>query len=242
MLAQTPKRERVLICVPAHDCKVGIPTFESVVRAVPALMGAGFTPNIQCCPGNAMVASARQVLAQHARAGGFDQMFFVDADVGFPADKMVRLCKLPEEVVGGIYPYRTDEHADKWPVRWAAKPGDPLCANEHGLLEVLGIPGGFMRLRMSAVEKVIAAHPELVVDNPQAPGGTCHAIFHHEIKDRRYGGEDYFFCDLWRALGGKVWIEPNITFSHLGMKEWHGNLMETLCAQTEATQVLEAAQ
>jgi hypothetical protein len=41
-------------------------------------------------------------------------------------------------------------------------------------------------------------------------------------------GEDYMFCDLWRSVGGEVWIAPNIEVTHVGEKEYVGRFGDQL--------------
>ena len=36
--------------------------------------------------------------------------------------------------------------------------------------------------------------------------------------------EDYEFCRRWRALGGKVWVDPGIWLKHFGTFAYHGDV------------------
>ena len=47
-----------------------------------------------------------------------------------------------------------------------------------------------------------------------------HGLFLETIKDGRRWAEDYAFCRRWRALGGKIWIDPEARMLHAGRKEW----------------------
>lgn len=237
------KRERVLICIPAYDAKVSVPTCQSLVFSIAAASRV-HAINIEFECGNAIIARARNELLAKFMAGGYDQLFFIDADLGWQPDALLRLTNYPEEIVGGIYPYRYDDAHDagKWPVKWVAKPGETLEANEHGLLEVDGAPTGFLRIRRSAVEKLISANPDKLVQCPNAVNGWYYALFNNEVRNGKFTGEDYYFCDLWKQIGGKVWIDPNIGFEHMGVKSWRGNLSSTLIAQgADASDQLSAA-
>ena len=41
-------------------------------------------------------------------------------------------------------------------------------------------------------------------------------------------GEDYAFCDRWRACGGELWVDTTATIRHNGHHSYRGNLAETL--------------
>jgi hypothetical protein len=38
--------------------------------------------------------------------------------------------------------------------------------------------------------------------------------------------EDYAFCQRWRDIGGKVYLDVNIPMGHVGPKMYHGCLGE----------------
>ena len=44
----------------------------------------------------------------------------------------------------------------------------------------------------------------------------------------QFWGEDLIFCKKWVALGEKMWLDPNVTVSHVGRKAWSGNFVEFL--------------
>lgn len=221
------KRTRVMLCIPAHDCKVTTSTCQSLIHAI-GVASRAHAVNIDFENGNATICTARNLQLARAMHQGYDQIFFIDSDLGFQPDAVKRLIEYPEELVAGVYPYRADELSDKWPVKWKYEGGNKLVANENGLIETYGAATGFMRIKRSCVQKLIDAHPERLVYDHRAPGGCYYALFHNDIANGRFTGEDYHFCNLWMGIGGKCWIDPNISFEHLGMKGWRGNLSATL--------------
>jgi hypothetical protein len=38
--------------------------------------------------------------------------------------------------------------------------------------------------------------------------------------------EDISFCEKWRELGGKLYLDPSINLAHVGTKRWTGNFSE----------------
>lgn len=50
----------------------------------------------------------------------------------------------------------------------------------------------------------------------------------HELG--KWWGEDYFFVERWREMGGDVWVDPNIKFTHRGSKAWEANFSDSVQA------------
>ena len=59
--------------------------------------------------------------------------------------------------------------------------------------------------------------------------------------DGTWYGEDVYFCKAWRAMGGEIWIDPYIEFSHAGRKKWVNSLGPTLDATIEAIMAQQQA-
>lgn len=36
----------------------------------------------------------------------------------------------------------------------------------------------------------------------------------------QWWGEDFWFTERWRQMGGKIWVDPEIAFTHRGSKAW----------------------
>ena len=159
-------------------------------------------------------------------------LLFVDSDVGFDAEAVLRLLHRPEELVAGVYPLKRDSGG--WPMVMQTCDGIPL--GRDGLIEADFVPTGFMRIKRGVFDCLIAAYPELrYADSVVETMGdtTLRAawdFFHMGIDSerQRYTTEDYAFCQRWRDIGGRLWIDPDITFSHIGRKAYQGNLHQYL--------------
>jgi hypothetical protein len=46
------------------------------------------------------------------------------------------------------------------------------------------------------------------------------------LKNGEFCGEDYTFCDRWRAIDGKVWVDKDIALRHVGTTTHTGSLRE----------------
>ena len=55
--------------------------------------------------------------------------------------------------------------------------------------------------------------------------GEMYDLFPQGVHGGRWVGEDFAFCRLWREIGGEMWVQCNISFTHAGR---HGNFMHYL--------------
>jgi hypothetical protein len=106
-------------------------------------------------------------------------------------------------------------------------------------LEVLEIGTGYMMIKREVFEKMEAAYPQLRY-RPDHVGqanfdGTryIHAYFDTIIDTAdsatgggsdRYLSEDYMFCQLWRKIGGTIFLCPWMRTQHIGTYPFTGNM------------------
>jgi len=197
---------RIFIGVPAYDGKVGVATVQSLLAETAILEELGHECGVGFVTGCSLITHARNDLARGFLASGFDKLAMIDADVSWEAGALVRLLHHTVDLVGGAYPYK--RHPESYPVTW-------LASKERagGLIEVEGLPGGFMVIARSALDRIIEAFP----DRKYRHGDDLfYAFFDAAFRDGRLFGEDNAFCDLFRKAGGKVWLDPDLTLTHTG--------------------------
>lgn len=169
--------------------------------------------------GNAMIGDCRGLIVSQFLASDATDLVFVDSDVSWEAGALVNLVDYPVDFVAGLYPQRRDplNFCCQWDT---SKPEIDL--SEHGLIEVLGVPAGFMRLSRAMLEKMVAHYADTQFHCDAAPNATAHDLFGAYRIGRVKFGEDYSFCKRWRDIGGKVWIDPAIRMAHTGYKSFIG--------------------
>lgn len=217
MLDRCDPARRLFVAVPAYTGSVSTETAAALVAAVPFLERAGVQVTAHFRNGNCYLDAARnQCVADFLESDATD-MLFVDADVGFTPEAMLRIAAAERPVVGGAYPYK-DDSCLRFPVRFAA--GEDRWADEGGLLECIHVPTGFLRLNRAVFDHLPAQE---YIDYGSGPEPRrVRDYFRCTIRDT-YFGEDVEFCRRWREAGGKVRMIPDLTFTHFGMKSWMGN-------------------
>lgn len=170
------------------------------------------------------ISTARNLLLAEFLASDCEDIVFIDHDINWKPGDLVKLIDYPVEFVGAVPPYRGEPSG--FPVRWDANQKYLVSDPTTGLLKVAGIPFGFVRLKRSAVERMVKEYHYLEYDHPHAPNGVAWRLFSFELYDRSDWSEDMVFCRRWIEIGGTVWIDPMVKFSHTGEKAFFGCLGE----------------
>jgi hypothetical protein len=106
-------------------------------------------------------------------------------------------------------------------------------------LDVLEIGTGFMMIKREVFDKMKEAYPEIKY-KPDHVGqanfdGTryIHAYFDTVIDTKdsitgggsdRYLSEDYMFCQMWRKIGGQIFLCPWMRTAHIGTYHFQGDM------------------
>jgi hypothetical protein len=159
----------------------------------------------------------------------YTHLLFVDADIDFTADDVMALLNLHEDVAVG--PYRKKNERCEYNFEFIPAPDNSVTVNHAtGAVEVMRAGTGFMMIRRAVFEKMREAMPEIVYLDRTDKGEDFEtaAYFVFEIRETPWGprqfSEDFNFCERWRAIGGRIWMAPNLKLSHWGAHEWKGDL------------------
>lgn len=171
-------------------------------------------------------------------------LFFLDDDIGWPGHKVVEFIRRDLDVVVGAYPKKTD--AGEFPCQLDTEDGK--LVERDGLYRAVLAPTGFMCIKRHVIERLAALSGQyLDTTKPDASEWQFNVFdmgFFMPSGERptkqagmrgQFWGEDYYFVRKWRDLGGEVWIDPDIDFSHRGSKAWRGNLQSAIGAWQDQT-------
>lgn len=214
------------IALPAYDGTTRVETTMALLQESQDLIEAGVTFSVKVNAGDSILPRARNMfLADFLRKKEFTDLLFLDHDICWPKGTIRRLLSHPVDFVAGVYPKRSD------PVEFAVQyktDSELLVADpDNGLLEVNGVPCGFLRLSRRCIEAMAQRYHGLLYEEP-AVNGKAVALFDFQLVEGQYWGEDFVFCRRWREMGGKVWVDPDIKFQHVGFKRFEASLAEYL--------------
>ncbi len=222
--------KHIWIAIPAYTGQIHLGTMRSIMTDTLALDARGDVVTVFDECGNALLADARAVMVAKFLESDATDLVFVDADVCWEAGALLKLVDAPVDCVAGIYPQRKDPIT--YSVQWLDK--KELWADPGtGLIEVAGVPAGFMRMSRSMLERMVAHYPETEFYVENLPDHKAYGLFESWRDGVMKFGEDYSFCRRWREMGGQVWMAPEIKLGHCGFKTFYGTIGDWLRNRTE---------
>lgn len=203
------------LAVPAYD-GVAAPFTHSLFASAEALP---HRMDLEIFAGNVHVDDSRNRLVRDFLETDCEQLVFLDADVSWTPEDLKKLIEHDRDIVAGIYPRRADEQP--FPVKLL--PGE-RWSDEAGLVEVAGVPTGFLKIRrrvFEALSNIVPHHRS----SDDAPGrSTIPVIFERTLNGMSRVGGDIEFCQKARAAGFKVYVDPMMALGHQGTKHYYGCL------------------
>ncbi len=241
--------QHVVFATPCYGGTCTEAYLRSMMATTVVLDRMGIAHTLLTLTNESLITRARnRLVAQFLRTPG-THLFFIDADLRFHPNDILRLIAHDRPVVAAAYPAKAvrEENivghvfADIEQVRRATtqyvvnvlfEDEEAMARNEatlkDGLIEVLDAGTGFLAIKRHVIDELVAAHPELTYypertyqADPDDPQPEW-AVFDTMIDGGRYLSEDYAFCRRWQALGGSVWLDPSIALDHVGTHVFRG--------------------
>jgi hypothetical protein len=138
-----------------------------------------------------------------------DIIIFLDYDLSFPPEALVKLIQTQGEVVSGAYRFKMDE--EKYMGRLAEDDVGRPIVRDDGCVKAEWIPAGFLKVEATAIDAFMGAYPELCFGPRYAPSVD---LFNHGAHEGVWWGEDYAFSRRWRDMGGEIWVIPDLDITH----------------------------
>ena len=229
---------KVIIATPFYELKGFSPYITSLVQTIRLLTACGIDWRFMELSGDSYVHRARNSMCDaFLEDPDATDLFFIDSDMAWTPESFVKMCLLPEGVVGGSYPVKNNWEA------WTSIPqmheedgrnhfkGKPLN-DGTALIEAWVLAGGFLRIKRQVLEQYREHYPDLWYREsssaPDQPDKKFTQFFAAEATNHQFYGEDHMFSKRLREMGIPMFIYPNATIAHFGVKAWTGNLDQHL--------------
>jgi hypothetical protein len=245
------QKSKLFIATPCYGGALTEPYFKSILRLVFFCDKHSIPLQFGTIANESLVPRARNTLTAFFLRSDCTHLLFIDADIEFKVDDVIRLIAADKDIVVGAYPKKginweiikkfIQQNPDS-PSSDLAAAGSEYAINfqfkeiekrsievQDGLVALKDAGTGFMLIKRSVLESMAKAYPELQYNNDinvdKDLDKHTYAFFDTIIEEssKRYLSEDYTFCRRWQNLGGQVWLDPNISLNHYGTIPFQGN-------------------
>lgn len=210
---------RVMLATPAYDGRVDANFAYSLALSIKLCAAHGIELLPVFWPGEALVQHARNMLVHLAvEANGIDDIVFIDADQAWDPKDLIKLLSHAVSVVGVAVRKKSDQVSFN-----VHSENGQLMRVEGCLLEVDGIGTGLLRMDKRAFRDLYNHSPGY-----RKGDQNCKMIFSVTIENGVLVGEDIAMCKTLRKNGYKIYVDPTISVSHFGIKDYKGNFLDYL--------------
>ena len=206
---------RVHIAMPCYGGMLTESTFMSFIKWANTARQLGIDWTLETMVNESLISRARNTLtAKFLEQKESTHLFFVDADIGWEPWHLLVLLNRDVDVIGGLYPMKT------MPIKWVVNGFEGAEEGPDQLQEVSKAGTGFLLMKRHVFEK-LKTHPAVKQyknDIGLDPKYDQHlkTYFDTAVRQNRYYSEDWTFCENWRDLGGKIWVDKRVLLRHTG--------------------------
>jgi len=212
-------------CTPCYGGQISESCFQSYIKWTVFGMQNKLAFQIDTLSNESNINRGRNSCAAKFLMGKSSHLMFVDADIGWAPEDIVKLVTHDVDVACGVYPQKIIP--PKYVVN-VKKDGE----RRGDLIEAHSAGTGFMLIKREVFEKLIEAGATKYHDDIGLGPETDfqYDFFNCTVDETgQYLTEDYSFCRSVQQAGLKVWIDKSIELRHTGF--WHFNGDNTLLSQ-----------
>jgi hypothetical protein len=209
------KNTRVHICMPCYGGMLTESTFTSFIKWGNTAKQLGINWTVETLSNESLISRGRNTLtARFLHNTESTHLMFIDADIGWEPWHLLVLLNRDVDVIGGLYPMKS------MPVKWCVNGFEGAETGPDHLQEVTKTGTGFLLIKREVFEK-LNAHPAVKpfvndIGLPAELNPHMKTYFDTAVREGRYYSEDWTFCENWRDLGGKVWVDKRVLLRHSG--------------------------
>jgi hypothetical protein len=249
--AVASNRVNLVVATPCFGGQISVLYAASVFKLLKlARTYEGFNLKVMFRDSDALITRARaSLVAQFLEDETATHLLFLDADIGFEPEQVMRLVECGAEMCAAVYPIKridwdkvrsSIENARPNPaasLSYVFEVDDPGAVIEQsGFVKVRYAGTGFLMIRRAALEKMCAHYPQLQFKRDHSvdaarPSDKRFALFESVIaEDGTYLSEDFAFCKRWTDIGGEIWADLDSKLAHVGPMTFRGDLSSQFAA------------
>lgn len=236
------RNSHIFFGIPCYGGQVTEAFFTSFLKLQMLCHQLGIQYSLQTIVNDSLVTRARNTLVAYFLGNPHaTHLMFIDADIRFEPESVLKLVTHEKDVVGGAYPKKSiDWNAIKsasadFPAEHLKYVGAEYAVNylkrpSADVEEVKDLATGFLLMKRSVIEKMTKAYGDLQYKNTMIKDSrfdqNFFALFDTSIdSDKVYLSEDYTFCRRWQKLDGKIFVDRSISLDHIGTYTFSGHTL-----------------
>jgi hypothetical protein len=207
---------RAHLAMPCYGGMLTESTFMSYIKWANTAKQLGIDWTLETMTNESLISRARNTLtAKFLAMPESTHLMFIDADIGWEAWHLLVLLNRDVDVIGGLYPMKTMA-----PLKWVVNGFTGAEEGSDGLQEVSKAGTGFLLTKKHVFDK-LNSHPAVKRYNNDIGLDPKYdqylkTYFDTAVRQNRYYSEDWTFCENWRDLGGKIWVDKRVLLRHTG--------------------------
>jgi len=206
---------KVHIAMPCYGGMLTESTFMSFIKWANTARQLNIDWTLETMVNESLISRARNTLsAKFLHMDDATHLMFIDADIGWEPWHLLVLLNRDVDVIGGLYPMKT------MPIKWVVNGFDGAEEGPDGFQEVSKAGTGFLLIKKGVFEK-LNSHPAVKqykndIGLDPIYDQYLKTYFDTAVRQNRYYSEDWTFCENWRDLGGKIYMDKRILLRHSG--------------------------
>ena len=233
--------------MPCYD-SVKRETVMSLLKLFDKLRGSAIKSQFRII-NSSLVTHARNMVTCGFLHSGYDYFLFVDADVSFEPEAVIRMLVAKKDISCTPYRLKLADLSIKYPIRF--KDEKKINIEETGMVDLVEIedgPAGLMLIHRSVFEKLMKKNSNYkitipdhklkemndeVMGIPTTEDPISKYLYNFwdtsfDLDSGAWKGEDLAFCSLVRGAGFKIHANIDSETTHHGTYGWRGRFKEGL--------------
>ena len=240
-----PPQVNLVVATPCFGGQISVLYAASLLRLQKIVRTyRDFNLKIQFKDGDALIPRARaSLVAQFLDAPSATHLLFIDADIGFEPQQVLRLIECGADMCAAVYPIKRIDWGKVKETIAADRPhpaaaysyvfevDDPNAVTQQGgFVKVRYAGTGFLMIRREAVERMCAHYPQLKFKRDHSLDASSASDNRYALFDTMidaggtYLSEDFAFCKRWTDMGGEIWADLDSKLQHVGPLTFAGDL------------------
>ncbi len=206
---------------------------------------------------SSLVTQGRNLCVANFLNEKYSHLLFIDADIDFDSKTIFKMLELDREVIAVPYPMKTLNWDRVYKFKGDIKDSNELSHTgftypikvydkdnikvKDDVMEVTHAPTGCMLIKRQVFDKMIKAYPELRISQPTIMNGEAKDKENlwnffdtfHDLKNKKYYGEDFGFCKKWTDIGGKCYCYIGDYITHIGEYQYSGRFKDELVRSSD---------